>query len=48
MATNLQDKGAMKTKWGCIVVPCGCLMPLMTLVLLLLVTGTVVLANCLF
>jgi len=38
----------MKTKFGCIVLPCGCLLPLMLLALGMLVTGGVVLAKALF
>lgn len=38
----------MKTKFGCIILPCGCLLPVLALVLVLGVTATVVLAKALF
>ncbi len=48
MAIKLQALQAMKTKFGCIVLPCGCLLPLMLFALGSLVSGGVVLAKALF
>jgi hypothetical protein len=48
MATKLHRGRDMKTKFGCIILPCGCLLPLMALGFILVVTGTVVVASSLF
>jgi hypothetical protein len=48
VANKLHRAQGMKTKFGCIVLPCGCLVPLMLLGCGLLVTGGVVLARSLF
>jgi hypothetical protein len=48
VARKLHRACVMKTKFGCIVLPCGCLVPLVLLACGLLVSGGVVLAKSLF
>jgi hypothetical protein len=48
VAIDLHPTPFMRTKFGCIVLPCGCLMPLMLLAVGLLISGGVVLAKSLF